>query len=187
MRGNDVRRGGTFEGRIGDAAGVPPPADAERASFLARDPDGLSCRSAAWILRALTRLDASVWVEHAEAGHLQLTDGGRWTQGGRELWVRFYRGEVITVAATGPQSDEALAACVEMAALDPPERKRHYRVRYSSGRPAGARRKACPVCEHPERGAIDEELSSGASPRSVRSHFPGLTRADLTAHRDGCA
>lgn len=70
----------------------------------------------------------------------------------------------VTVIAEGPDAREAAGAVAGV--LRGPSR-------------------ACKVCEHPDREAIDEELRV-ASPRSVRPGYPGLSRAALTAHRDTC-
>ncbi len=187
MRRSNVHRGGTIEGWLGEAVGPPAPVNAERITVTVEDPEGMSCGTALWIVRALLRLDASVWVEHAEAGHMQVTDRGRRTAGFWGLWHRYYEGSKLTVAATGPDAAEALETCSEMAALDASERKGFYRDRYAGLRPAGTARRRCKVCEHPEVELIDQTLEEGRSPRSIRSDYPGLTRADLTAHRDGCA
>lgn len=181
MRREGVRKGGTFREMVGTSAGPPPPADAERASFTVLDPDGLGCDTAPWILRALHRMDASVWVEHRDAGSLQIAEQGRGMPGRRLMWTRFHAGEELTLAATGPDAGEALLACVEMTAVPPDERKALYRERYSRRRPS----KTCKVFEHPDVEIIDAELLE-ASPRSVRKGWPDLTRALLTDHRDTC-
>lgn len=72
----------------------------------------------------------------------------------------------VTVIAEGPDAQEAAGAVASV--LRDPSR-------------------ACKVCEHPEREAIDGELEGGRSPRSVRSDYPGLTRVDLATHQDGCS
>ena len=71
MRREGVRKGGTFREMAGASAGPPPPADAERASLTVLDPEGMGCDTVPWILRALHRLDDSVWVEHRGAGSLR--------------------------------------------------------------------------------------------------------------------
>lgn len=182
MKRTDVERGGTIRGRIGEGAGPPPPEGAERFAFVVEDPEGMGCETAVWILRALHRLDASVWVEHRAAGSLQIAERGRGTPGRRMLWTRFYQGEELSVAATGPEAGGALEACREMVAVPPEERKALYRERYS-GR---TQRLTCKVCEHPDREMVDEALEGGASPRSLKAHYPDFSRVELTAHRDGC-
>ena len=183
MRGGGVRRGGTVWDRLGDA-GDGPPEGAERATVTVREPEGMNCDTGRWIVRALTRLDASVWVDGG-GGPLQVTDRGRWAFAGRTLWARFYEGAELAIYATGPDAEEALRVCAEMAGLDVSERKGFYRARYSATRPAATRRKAYEVCEHPERDAIDAELLE-ASPRSIRKGYPELSRVALTDHWDTC-
>lgn len=182
MRREGVRKGGTFREMAGASAGPPPPADAERASLTVLDPEGMGCETVPWILRALHRLDDSVWVEHRGAGSLQVAERGRGTPGRRLMWTRFYAGEELTVAATGPDAGEALSACVEMAAVPPEERKALYRERYSRRRQA----RPCPVCERPDVELVDEALEEGRSPRSIRADYPGVSRVEIAAHAKDC-
>lgn len=184
MRGKDVQRGGTVREWAGEAAGPPPPADAERVSFTVRDAQGMSCDTALWILRALHRLDASVWVEHRKAGSLQIAERGRGTPGQRMLWTNFYVGTELTIAATGPDARKALEACREMVNVPPGERKALYRESYS--RKTKPKAEACKVCVHPDVELIDAALEGGCSPRSIRTDHPGVSRVEITAHRDGC-
>ena len=163
----------------------PAPEDGMRLRVTVEDAEGLSCDTGRWPLRNLRRMDASVWVVHDKAESVHLTDRGRGTRAAEKLWARFCRGEELTIVATGPDADEALGVCAEMAALDVSERKGFYRDRYSAKRAAGSRRRACEVCGHPERDAIDAELLT-ASPRHVRKGRPELSRAALVSHRDGC-
>ncbi len=141
MKREDVEVGGTVRGRLGDAAGPPVPEGAERFTFVVLDPEGMGCETAVWILRALHRLDASVWVEHHQAGSLQIAERGRGTPGRRMLWTRFYEGEELTLAATGPEAKDALEACREMVSVPPEARKSLYRERYSSEARTRPRRK----------------------------------------------
>lgn len=177
MRGEDAKRGGTVRDQIGDAAGPPPPEDAERVSFTVRDPEGMSCDTALWILRALHRLDA-----YREGGSLQIAERGRGTPERRMLWARFDAGNELAVAATGPDAARALETCLEMADALPGERKALYRSRYSRLRPS----RSCEVCVHPELELIDAALGEGRSPRSIRTDYPGVSRVEIVAHRDGC-
>lgn len=185
-RGRGVGPGGSVREMLGGSAGDAPPEGAKRAAFAVLEAEGLSCDTGRWIVRALLRLDASVWLEAPGSEPLQVTDRGRWAFAGRSLWARFYEGTELEASASGPDADAALRALVEMAALEPSERKAHYRARYAGRPPAGTRGRACEVCGHPERDAIDAELRAGASPRAVRKAYPGVSRAALASHRDGC-
>lgn len=71
----------------------------------------------------------------------------------------------VAVVAKGPDAREAAAAVADV--LRDPSR-------------------ACKVCEYPERDLIDEALEEGRSPRSIRADYPGVSRVEIAAHRDGC-
>lgn len=129
--------GGTVEHWLGDVKNPTPPEGAQRVRVVCQDREGVRCETAKWIIRALCKLEASVWVEHARAGSLRITDRGRGTLGYRTIWACFYPGEVLTFSATGPEASRALDACREFLAVTPEERKQLYRERYAALPPAG--------------------------------------------------
>lgn len=102
------------------------------------------------------------------------------------LWARLKVGETLTLTATGPDAQRALEACREMHQVSPEERKAMYRQRYSGLRLAGAARRSCKVCEHPERATIDKTLAVGQSPRSIIRRYAGLSRKAVQRHCDEC-
>jgi hypothetical protein len=47
-------------------------------------------------------------------------------------------------------------------------------------------RKACSVCNHPERAMINRALAIGQAPRSIIRRYAGLGRKAVQKHRDEC-
>ena len=45
---------------------------------------------------------------------------------------------------------------------------------------------SCRVCEVPEKRTVEQGLRVGNSPRNLARLFSGLTRLQITRHRDGC-
>ncbi len=130
QRSKDFAVGGTVGDWIDGADNRPAPTNGQELRVRVRDPEGLSCDSAAWVARMLRQKDASVWVVHDEGGSIHLTDRGRWVPGAAKLWARFYQGEELTIVATGPEASEALEGVRAMLSVPWGERKALYRSRY---------------------------------------------------------
>ena len=138
QRSEHFAPGGTVSDWIDSAGNRPPPEEGERIRLTVQDPEGLSCDSAAWALRMLCQMDASVWVVHDEGGSIHLTDRGRWVPGAARLWARFHAGEELAVIATGPDAAEALEGVRALLSVSLGERKALYRSRYlRAGRGTG--------------------------------------------------
>ncbi len=119
---------------IGRDAGPPPPVDGLKATVILRGSDGKSCETAKYLILALRKMDASVWISHRRGGSLQLTDRGRDTRGKQRLWARFHQGQELTFTATGPEAAAAIDACKAMAEGHPLWRGAIYRERYRKRR-----------------------------------------------------
>ncbi len=46
--------------------------------------------------------------------------------------------------------------------------------------------KLCRVCQHPEHDFLSKLLAQGISPRAIVKRVGGVSRKDLSRHRDRC-